>query len=371
MSKKNVEKNHKKMGCGVSKPSSKIAPEPPAETPEKIALPVENEIKFERGNFDKPDVKAILLGAGESGKSTIARQLKRLYCGGFTNADRLHFKDVINVSIISDFQLLIDDLRKSTYSYPDELDDVMDQIKALEVTDEIEHSISALIERVWEDPSMKRIYAESNSVGIAENFDYFLNKIGQIAEQNYMPSDLDILKARIRTTGNSDLKMMIEKVKVQLVDIGGQKNERKHWEGCFSHLNYVIFVQALSEFDQVLFEDKITSRVADSLGIWEMILNKPVLQNLPIFLVFNKQDLFEQKIQKNPERFLESFPDFKGDTKNVSECLEHVQNTFLNVAPPARRSRIISIFTCAMDECSISKLINTVAQQIVADHKIV
>ncbi|EAY01455.1 G-protein alpha subunit, putative [Trichomonas vaginalis G3] len=355
------------MGCGASKPSNKIAPEPPESTHSSVKLPVETDIKFEKGNFEKPDVKAILLGAGESGKSTISRQLKRLYCGGFTNSDRHHFKNVISIAIISDFKLLIDDLRKSSYSYPNELDDIMDQIKALEDTDPIDHPISQLISRVWEDPSMKRIYEESNSVGIAENFDYFLNNISQIAESNYVPSDLDILKARIRTTGNSDLKLMVEKVKLQLVDIGGQKNERKHWESCFSHLNYIIFVQALSEFDQVLFEDKVTSRVADSLAIWDMILSKPLLTELPIFLVFNKKDLFETKLKKCPDRFKTSFPEFNGDVNNIDECLEYVKTVFLNAAPPQRRNKIFPIFTCAMDECSISKLINTIGKQILID----
>lgn len=41
------------------------------------------------------DVKLLLLGAGESGKSTIVKQMKIIHEGGFTQEDNKQFKPVV------------------------------------------------------------------------------------------------------------------------------------------------------------------------------------------------------------------------------------------------------------------------------------
>lgn len=46
----------------------------------------------------------------------------------------------------------------------------------------------------------------------------------------------------------------------EMYDVGGQRNERKKWIHCFDNVTAVIFVAALSEYDQCLFEDASTNR---------------------------------------------------------------------------------------------------------------
>jgi guanine nucleotide-binding protein subunit alpha len=41
-----------------------------------------------------------------------------------------------------------------------------------------------------------------------------------------------------------------------MVDVGGQRSERRKWIHCFGDVTSIIFVVSLSEYDQVLFEDK-------------------------------------------------------------------------------------------------------------------
>jgi hypothetical protein len=40
-----------------------------------------------------------------------------------------------------------------------------------------------------------------------------------------------------------------------MVDVGGQRSERRKWIHCFESVTTVIFLVALSEYDQVLFEN--------------------------------------------------------------------------------------------------------------------
>jgi hypothetical protein len=45
---------------------------------------------------------------------------------------------------------------------------------------------------------------------------------------------------------------VIHNVNFVIIDVGGQRNERKKWIHCFDSVNAVIFVAALSEYDQVI-----------------------------------------------------------------------------------------------------------------------
>ena len=66
----------------------------------------------------------------------------------------------------------------------------------------------------------------------------------------------DVLRARVRTTGIVQSDFKIKATNFSMFDVGGQRNERRKWIHCFDHVDAVVFVAALSEFDQVLYEDE-------------------------------------------------------------------------------------------------------------------
>jgi len=41
-----------------------------------------------------------------------------------------------------------------------------------------------------------------------------------------------------------------------MVDVGGQRSERRKWIHCFDKVQAIIFLVAVSEYDQVLAEDE-------------------------------------------------------------------------------------------------------------------
>ncbi len=40
----------------------------------------------------------------------------------------------------------------------------------------------------------------------------------------------------------------------RMVDVGGQRSERRKWIHCFENVTSIMFLAALSEYDQVLVE---------------------------------------------------------------------------------------------------------------------
>jgi len=85
-----------------------------------------------------------------------------------------------------------------------------------------------------------------------------------------------------------------------LVDVGGQRSERKKWLHCFNSVTAVIFLTAINEYDMVLEEDTSTNRLLESLKLWKALTSSQFFKSTPFILFLNKSDLFQDKIQKVP-----------------------------------------------------------------------
>lgn len=72
---------------------------------------------------------------------------------------------------------------------------------------------------------------------------------------DYLPTESDVLRARIKTTGIFETRFPMSQLMIHMFDVGGQRSERKKWIHCFEGVTLIIFCVALSEYDQVLLED--------------------------------------------------------------------------------------------------------------------
>ena len=77
------------MGCGQSSESK----EGKARNEE-----IENQLKRDKMNL-RNEIKMLLLGAGESGKSTILKQMKLIHEGGYSRDERESFREVCGDSV--------------------------------------------------------------------------------------------------------------------------------------------------------------------------------------------------------------------------------------------------------------------------------
>jgi signal recognition particle receptor subunit beta len=137
-----------------------------------------------------------------------------------------------------------------------------------------------------------------------------LNAIDRIAKPNYIPTVDDVLHSRVRTVGIVEADFMIDGYKFNMVDVGGQRNERRKWIHCFDDVTAVIFVTSLSEYDQKLAEDESTNRMDESIALFAEIANCRYFKNTPLIIFFNKEDLFTEKIKKVDLKVC--FPEYKG-----------------------------------------------------------
>ena len=143
----------------------------------------------------------------------------------------------------------------------------------------------------------------------------FFNDIERIGENNFLPTNQDVLRCRVRSTGIDEAEFELEGLEFKMLDVGGQRSERRKWIHCFDCVTAVIFCASLSEYDQVLREDDSQNRMKESILLFDEICNSPWFRDTTFLLFLNKTDLFREKIPRVPLSVC--FPDFPGKYKFI------------------------------------------------------
>jgi len=95
---------------------------------------------------------------------------------------------------------------------------------------------------LWNDPGIQKAWEKKAEYQVIESNAAYFNRIEAITKPDYVPTDSDILLSRVRTTGIVEEQYRIEGVTFEIIDVGGQRNERKKWIHCFEDVNAIIYV---------------------------------------------------------------------------------------------------------------------------------
>ncbi|CAG10325.1 unnamed protein product [Tetraodon nigroviridis] len=131
-----------------------------------------------------------------------------------------------------------------------------------------------------------------------------------------------------------------------MVDVGGQRSERRKWIHCFENVTSIMFLVALSEYDQVLVESDNENRMEESKALFRTIITYPWFQNSSVILFLNKKDLLEEKISYS--HLVDYFPEFDGPQRDAQSAREFILKMFVDLNPDSDKI-IYSHFTCATD----------------------
>jgi len=145
-----------------------------------------------------------------------------------------------------------------------------------------------------------------------------------------------------------------------MVDVGGQRSERKKWMHCFQDVTCVIFCVALSEYDLKLYEDDQTMRMHESLKLFKEICNSKWFVDTAMILFLNKRDIFAEKIKKIDLNV--AFDDYTGGC-DYDKATAFIKDKFLaqNEQP---KKHIYTQITCATDTENIQVVFNAVKDVI-------
>jgi guanine nucleotide-binding protein subunit alpha len=147
---------------------------------------------------------------------------------------------------------------------------VVDELK-LDAT-RINAAHAEAIAALWKDSGVQAAYERRAEYQLNDSTEYFFQRVNDVVQPNYSPSQQDILRSRVRTTGIVETTFLVEGNTFKMYDVGGQRNERKKWIHCFENVTAVLFVAAISEYDQKLFEDETQNRMVETVSLFEEIV---------------------------------------------------------------------------------------------------
>ncbi|GCC32289.1 guanine nucleotide-binding protein subunit alpha-14-like isoform X1 [Chiloscyllium punctatum] len=325
---------------------------------EKIALTISNQIDKETKQLKQKqmrELKLLVLGTGESGKSTFIKQMRIIHGCGYSEEDRKAFAKLVFQNIITAVQSLVRAMDTLNIQYQlQENKENSYKIKDLEAykVSTLERQHVDAIKSLWNDPGVRMCYERRREYQLLDSTNYYLTDIDRIAASDYIPTDQDVLRVRVPTTGINEYSFNMHTVTLRLVDVGGQKSERRKWIHCFENVISIIFLASLSEYDQVLEESENENRMWESLGLFHFILKSNYLVNSSIILFLNKKDILEEKIRKS--HLVDYFHEFDGPKRNAEAAMDFIEKMYLRQVEEGRR--IFSHFTCATDTDNIRKV---------------
>jgi GTPase SAR1 family protein len=256
--------------------------------------------------------------------------MRILYGAGFSDEDRYSFISSIHHNTITCMKVICQQV--SEMGYENKLQRIQEFNNFTEKVhdkDTLTEEIAGWIKALWADPAVQAAWARKSEYQVIESNVQYFSRLDAISAFGYVPPDEDILISRVRTTGIVEEAYEIDKVTFVIIDVGGQRNERKKWIHCFEDVNAIIYVAALSEYDQQLFEDSSQNRMVEALTLFGEMCNSLWFQKTDMILFLNKCDLFAQKIQKVSIASIPEFEDFDGEPNNYEAGVQYFLNEFM------------------------------------------
>lgn len=320
--------------------------------------------------------RLLLLGAGESGKSTIVKQMRILHVKGFSDSEKILKKQDIKrnlrdgilsiVSAMSEIDppvLLKKEENKASCDY------CLNKAKNFTVEDDYTEEFFDHIARLWDDNGVQECYERSHEYQLIDCAKYFLDKIQDIRKPDYTPDNQDLLRCRVLTQGIFETRFTIDKVNFHMFDVGGQRDERRKWIQCFNDVTAIIFVVASSSYNMNLREDNSQNRLEEAVQLFQTIWNNRWLKTISVILFLNKQDLLKDKIEQGKSKLEDYFPDFADyvcqeesneESSDVTKAKFFIRDQFIRISTATGEGKHYCYphFTCAVDTENIRRVFN-------------
>ncbi|XP_033762237.1 guanine nucleotide-binding protein G(i) subunit alpha-like [Pecten maximus] len=305
----------------------------------------------EDGVRTQREIKLLLLGSGESGKSTVVKQMKIIHEDGYSKEECLLYKSVVYSNTCVSLIAIIRAMGELGINFADSnRQDDARQVMTYMVDDE-DHflELSGAFKRLWNDSGVRECFSRSREYQLNDSAEYYLDALDRITMPGYVPTEQDVLRTRVITTGIVETAFSFRHFNFRLIDVGGQRSERKKWINCFEDVTALFFIVAMNEYDLTLREDESVSRMAESMNLFDSICNNRWFADTSIILFLNKKDLFENKLESS--HLSTFFPEYTGENE-FEQAARFVRKKYEKLN--RNKDKVVySHFTCATDTNNI------------------
>jgi guanine nucleotide-binding protein G(s) subunit alpha len=338
---------------------------------------IDQEIKQDKVLY-RATHRLLLLGAGESGKSTIVKQMKILHDDGFNEQEKIEKTEEIKRNVKNGILTILGEMTKLVppikLENPEEqwrvewLQENMTNEDMLEYSEEFFDHVDVL----WKDGGVQDCFERSNEYQLIDCAQYFLDRAHVIRKKDYSPINQDLLRCRVLTRGIIETKFQVDRVNFHMFDVGGQRDERRKWIQCFNDVTAIIFVVACSSYNLALREDPQQNRLRESLDLFSVIWNNRFLKTISVILFLNKQDLLKEKVLAQKSKLEDYFSGYaryripddavkeEGDCEEVTRAKYFIRDEFLRISTATGEGKHYCYphFTCAVNTENIRRVFN-------------
>uniref|UniRef100_A0A6B2L8Q1 Uncharacterized protein n=1 Tax=Arcella intermedia TaxID=1963864 RepID=A0A6B2L8Q1_9EUKA len=266
----------------------------------------------------------LILGTGDAGKSTFIKQMKIGFSGGFPPEELEHYAHLLRDNAVQAMKTLIEGCEHHGLKIAEKY---AADVVTVQKADALNKDSAKAIKALWKScEAVKTCFEEYEStlnLPSGKNASYFFQNVSRFIEKDFVPNHDDVVRARGMTTGVQETIIKGEfkgkrTEEFRIIDVGGQRSERRKWINCFEGCDAIIFLSAINEYDMQLIEDTSVNRLEESLNLFKMMTASRWLNNTPWIVFLNKSDLFEQKIKKYPlKKCMEAYEKFISDEENI------------------------------------------------------
>ncbi|XP_073350894.1 guanine nucleotide-binding protein G(o) subunit alpha-like [Pagrus major] len=317
-------------------------------------------------------VKILMLGAGESGKSTLIKQIKIIHSHGFSKQELLSFKPAVLDNLLTSMKFVLRGmgmLRVNLANKNNKMHarSILSCSQCLGDDQELLPFVAHAFCALWADLGVRAAAARGYEFELNDSALYFFENMNRIIAPKYVPTETDVLRVRVRTCGIIETQFQLNQMIFRLYDVGGQRSERRKWLSCFDCIQAALFVVALSSYDTTLMEDPSGNRLKESLELFRSICTNAVFRSTSLILLMNKTDLFQEKILHSGRHLRFYLSGYKGADGDVDAAAHHITAMFssCNNCPD---KPVYHHFTTATDTANIQVVFDMVMDQIIKEN---
>ena len=284
--------------------------------------------------------KVVMMGPGSCGKSTLFGQMRDLYSDYYsgdniweiTNGKPYMYQNVVQgmLRILRKIQKMSEQNEEYKIDFQDN-QEIYTAIQHIVSNEnqwfELEQINWATMKRlandiavIWDMNIVQNTFydrgcLEGENFFVDSNLDYFLDRVKEIFTKEYVISKQDIFRMRVRTHGIIEQKIVDKGLTFNSFDVGGTRHERRKWIHLFDSVDKILFVVSLSSIYEVLNEDETVNGMTESIKLWKDIVNGKWFKFTKFYLLFTKNDVYRNWLNKKHER---------GERNDVCEKLKEV-----------------------------------------------
>jgi len=161
-----------------------------------------------------------------------------IYGTGFSEKDRKSYVPIIFRNIVS----CIKELAKQSIELPKKDETIFGACrvtdptveKALQYINDVKIDDGSITPEIvknskilWANPAIQETYNVRSKYQLPDSCQWFLDRVEEVSKPGYLPTEEDILRVRARTTGIVEHDFVIDRNRFKMIDVGGQRNERK------------------------------------------------------------------------------------------------------------------------------------------------